>query len=520
MLRQGIYLTVVAGLLASVAGCAINDPGISPQRDRFYFPTGLAKDPTGQMLYVASMNADLLYNGGTLTALDIKAIPVDLTKVAEAVAGGTLSCKPDSLDRTVWECGEKQFINPKSTVRVGDFPGELRVSSDGKRLYLPVRGDDHLLWVEVERLADGTVDLRCDRSRDSGCGDYANRDCPVWDCNDYHRVNYSASRQLGIPLEPRGIYLNETTAVYVDKNGTRRTCKDGVSTVACQCTQTVVNGATVCQAGGQTVPCCEEDVRERDCWEPSTNIDQLYLAHLYRGEISFLTINRKANEQDEVVLRDWRGPYVGSSGRYREAYDLAAWTPGDPQTRVSVSAVGDSWINEFLVSDNSRIIDSDGFNFDTLSSGEDFRGIQYDTRARRLYAVNRRPPTLSAIDMRLKDGKPRRETLWTTEVCSDPSALHLAPDPRRKGDTSNRLAYVVCFGSSQIYVVDTARGDVLDQIPTGRGPNQLVLDAAANRAYLTHFLDNTVGVIDLDPTHARFHRMVMRIGTVTDLVRN
>jgi 6-phosphogluconolactonase (cycloisomerase 2 family) len=59
----------------------------------------------------------------------------------------------------------------------------------------------------------------------------------------------------------------------------------------------------------------------------------------------------------------------------------------------------------------------------------------------------------------------------------------------------------------------------VDQILTGKGPNSLALDPFSQRAFITNFLDNTIGIIDLDPSHARFHRMVLRIGTVRNLVR-
>ena len=43
--------------------------------------------------------------------------------------------------------------------------------------------------------------------------------------------------------------------------------------------------------------------------------------------------------------------------------------------------------------------------------------IAYDPETQRIYLVDRAPPAVVAIDMRLEDGIPRAESLWTVEAC-------------------------------------------------------------------------------------------------------
>ena len=140
--------------------------------------------------------------------------------------------------------------------------------------------------------------------------------------------------------------------------------------------------------------------------------------------------------------------------------------------------------------------------------------------AAQIFVVDRQPASLVAIDMTIQEnGLPKGEPLWVAEVCSDPSNVRIGRDPTRPDDPTAFLAYVVCFGAGEIFVVDTRIGRVVDQILTGKGPNSLALDPFSRRAFITNFLDNTIGIIDLDPSHARFNRMVLRIGTVRNLVR-
>ena len=68
----------LVGACALWLGCQASSIGMDPPADQVFYPTGLAVDPRGDVLYVTNGNSDLLYNGGTLMALDIAKLRADI----------------------------------------------------------------------------------------------------------------------------------------------------------------------------------------------------------------------------------------------------------------------------------------------------------------------------------------------------------------------------------------------------------------------------------------------------------
>jgi DNA-binding beta-propeller fold protein YncE len=507
--------------------CATEDPGIAPARDRFYFPATVAVDPEWPVLYVANSNADLQFNGGTLNLLQLDRLPADLSRIGEAVKSGTLSCRADPFDPTIWECPEEQFINGAATIRIGDFPSDMRVSRAAlgeqkreRRVFVPVRGANQLLWAEVVRWPVGgggfAYDLRCTTSTVGSCAPGAAGDCEVWDCDEVHLVSYSSDRRKQLPSEPFGLEYNPLTAVHLDAEGGRRTCLDGLlPEVSCDCGE-----ARLC-AGEADIDCCTPPPRLGTAAGPAGTeqrvVDHLYVTHLLGGEVSFFT-----SGPDGVQLRDTRGGFFTASGDIRGAFAVATRRPGDPSSLSYVSSRVDANLASFLIQEDRRILDATRAALaGAIAPGNDVRGLAFGPGGNRLYAVSRLPSSLVALDMSPREpgGLPRQEPLWATPVCGEPSVLRLGPDPLRPELGPAGLAYVVCFGAGQIYVVETEHGQVVGQIVTGKGPNGLAIDTARRRAFVANFLDNTIGVIDLDPGHPSYHRMVLRIGRNEYLVR-
>jgi len=456
------------------------------------------------MLYVTNSNSDLMYNGGTVTALDLRKLPADLSD-RKAVAAAGLGCKVNRVDTTSWECPADKFIIKGATLRIGDFPGEVRVSSDGKRLYAPVRGGNYLLHSDIVKLDNGQVDLRCNYNQEDGCSRTDTKShCGQWDCDTDHLVKYSDDVKRYLPSEPFGIYLNELVAVHVDAEGKRRTCKDGISKVSCECKDS---------AGKALATCDPKDSRDTDCCVPAPGEDYIYTAHLSGGDASLFT--RKG---DQVRFRDSRSGFFTSTSSIRGGFSLAPRIPGDMASEVYMSSRVDSVLASFLVS-NYRVIDSSRMVLRVISPANDVRGIAFAPGGDRLFVVDRRPPTLITLDMTMENGMPKGKAIKPVEVCPEPSLVKVWQDPTRASDPKALLAYVVCFASNQIYVVDTTLNQVVGEITTGRGPYGLELDWTHRRAYVTNFLENTIGIIDLDPSHSTYLRMVLRIGLVTQLVR-
>jgi len=384
---------------------------------------------------------------------------------------------------------------------MGDYPSDIQVATTGKRLFVPVRGQNYLLWADIVSQGEGKLDLRCNNNLDTGCDDTSDpASCKAWDCDGEHRVNFSEDRHRSLPAEPFGLYLNEVAAVYVDQDGSRHTCRDGFSQVGCSC---------------KNVPRCSSPGNRECCIDPPGG-DHVYVTHLSGGEISFFT-----SDVGEVRLRDIHNSFFNPSGDIRGGFSLAAQIPGDAEGSVYVSSRVDKLLASFVIRDNQRIVDAEQKSLEALTPGTDVRGIAFSPGGERLYLVDRQPPTLVALDMTPKDdGGPQQDPIWVTEVCSEPATLRLAANPTRPDNPQAQLAYVVCFRGAQIYVVDTLLGKVVDQISTGSGPSGLVLDTKQQRAFVTNFLENTVGVIDLNPANASYHRMVLRIGFSENLVHN
>jgi DNA-binding beta-propeller fold protein YncE len=554
---RGVHRAVVV-LALLLSACATENPGVDPVRNRFYFPSALALDGEWPILYLANANADLKYNGGTVNMIQLDRLPGDLTKVGAAVNAGTIACHADPYDPTIWECYEEQFINPNATIRTGNFPADLQVSVPSlgsqvrqRRLFVPVRGDNVLLWAVPVRNPDGTFDLRCAKPT-GACAPEAIGDCPVWDCDDDisnpdnampHKVDYSPDRLKQLPQEPFGIEYNPLVPVWIDKDGNRRTCLDqALPAVSCDCNRVCCSETDTdcclpppsdsldCPAACGNGSCDTRDPQNletcsncpQDCGvcTPSGQqqvSDHLYVTHALNGELSFFT-----SDPSGVFLRDFRNGFFTPVNSIAGAFALATRRPGDSQSLTYASSKVDTNLASFRIMADRRLIDATRASVGgVISPANDVRGLAFGPGGDQLYVANRQPSTLIAMDMTAASGSalPRQQPLWAVPVCTEPSLVRLGPDPSRPEQPLARLAYVVCFSAGQIFVVDTANGEVIDQIVTGKGPNGLVIDSKNNRAFVANYLDNTIGVIDLDPSHPSYNRMVLRIGRNQYLIR-
>ena len=511
--RISDLLAVGASLLAFVASsCANENPGIPPAKDTFYFPTGLAVDPRTDrsLIYVSNANADLRFNGGTLLTLDLSRLPEDLSTIEEAAsltedAGlESLRCSVDRVDPTRWECDETQFVVGDASLRIGDFPGEVRVVADGTgaRVFVPVRGQRHLLWADIVDLSADpnepsrppAVDLRCN----SACASAGAQNCDIWDCDEQHQVELSTLTNDRLPAEPFGILVNQPAPLRLDVRGQAQRCRRNAGEDCC----------------GTQDNSCSDTVLVDCCVDPNP-ADHIYLTHLDGGEVSFFR-----SEAARVELVDVQDGFFNESGGIRGGFSLASTVDGDPQAPIFVGSRVDNTLATFVIRDNTFVVRTARLPVGALDSGADVRGIAFDEARQRLLVVNRAPPALVAMRIRNETSDAlSSEPLWTVELCDEPSTLRLGPD-HSTGDPDVRLAYVVCFSEALIFVVDMVTAQLVDTIATGEGPNALELDSARRRAFVTNFAENTVGVIDLNAEHETYHKMVLRIGTARRLVRD
>ncbi len=114
------------------------------------------------------------------------------------------------------------------------------------------------------------------------------------------------------------------------------------------------------------------------------------------------------------------------------------------------------------------------------------------------------------------------------EHFGNPSSLY--PIGRAVKDiiTEARETVAAAIGAQRSELVFTGSGTEADNfairgvLDTYPEKDEIITSAVEHPAVLrvANFLENTVGVIDLDPTHVTFRRMVVRIGLLENLVRN
>ena len=85
-------------------------------------------------------------------------------------------------------------------------------------------------------------------------------------------------------------------------------------------------------------------------------------------------------------------------------------------------------------------------------------------------------------------------------LAQGPSRVIVGRVRNERGDYETRV-FAVSFDARMIYIYDPVKRRIDGQIRTGRGPHALVMDPVAPIAYVGHFTDSYIGLIDLDQGH-------------------
>lgn len=473
---------VRALLLAVVlaAGCrvSLDDPGTEPKAAEFYFPAGLALDPGNRFLYVTNNNADLRFGGGTVQMVDLDrfacaleafrdpkgAAPAGCTTAADDAA----ACQPDLLDPTLVNCDEPRFILADATVKVGNFAGNLVVQPRGaetRRLFVAVRGDPSVTFIDVDlsrapargtlSCVDDPAQLAADPSpTPPGCAQ--SHLLQTWHCTG--QPGCAESQPETIPIEPFSLALQET-----------------------------------------------KDAR------------RLLVSHLAAGQVSLIDVS------EMPVLEHVSPPlFPTDASNRRSAFALAPRDPADLGTLWYLTSGLTPRVVTFRVDEKGTIVPSVDFTLaGAYAAGNDARQIVFDEGGGRAFITQNNPPSVAVLDTRELEGSttpslPQNRVTDIIDVCHAPSTMSLvsvlvpgAPGapPRRQ----SRL-FVACYLANQVVVIDPELPQVLDIIPVGRGPNQVVIDEQRAVAYVANFSEWTIGVIDLRAGSDTQHRMIARIG--------
>jgi hypothetical protein len=524
-------------LTAALAGCHIdlNDPGTDPPLTQFYFPVGIAYDTAtradghvDRYLYISNGNADLRYAGGLIQLVDVRrfecavyaycnardgagnfvhACPDTLTNTdpvcnddASVDADVTAAaCQSDPLDPSVIDCDETPFILGNAAVRVGNFAGGLQFLKQGQfnRLFVSVRGDPSVTWmtVNLDNVHIGapapTKVLDC---FDPGTV-VADQAVHAPGCANSHTLfGFGCMDNTGcgvenpnLPSEPFGMYLDTGTIGGED----------------------YANLLVSSLATGQV-----------------TLIDA-------RGDNHLETDKKSPNYGKPTMIRNVSQPFfqADAAGRHG-AFALAPQFPGNPSSPWYMTSNLQATIATFRVAQVGVIVPSVSFNIGgAFAVGSDIRDIAFEPGGNRAFLTENNPPSVLVLDTRVTDGRnpgqPVNQLVDIIDVCQEPSHLgvrrSLVAGSPGSPDRPQTELYVACFLSNQIMVVDPDAAQVEDTILVGRGPNAMVFNFGdaddhvtpappARRAFVTHFSEMSIGVIDLEPGSPTRNRLVARIG--------
>jgi YVTN family beta-propeller protein len=239
------------------------------------------------------------------------------------------------------------------------------------------------------------------------------------------------------------------------------------------------------------------------------------VSHLTTGAVTLIDSppGRNAVIADVAIGQFQPDPQTGIRG----ATGIAGRTPGSPndiiyvgsrsENRIQMYTVGRpvNFAEPFLIPGNWFFLDFVGAS---AGNSSDTRAITFSPGGDRMYVVNRRPATLQIVNTSLgPTGFPIDKGVAVTNICRQASTVSVMD----AGD--GERAYVTCFQSGEIYVVDPRGASSVEAIVTvGRGPYTVVTDRTHKKLYVSNFLEDTIAVIDVSPSSKLRNRVVLRIG--------
>ncbi len=503
------------------------DDRSAPPTHCFFFPSSVALDPLGDILYVANHNSDTSFRGATVVTVDLlrheratqcfrkyRHDPIDASDVqgknecgdalcsasgaalgptanlqsmelVEAVTGRPPAdfdrcyCEWDLDDPNIVNCESQRFILADQTVMIGNEPEDMRILAEDppdwttagnaplhRGLYLTVRGDPSITFI------DATRPLSIGRT---------GKDSPAvhMDCG--------GDAQPFAPHEPGQPY-------------NLHLC--GVANVVQQTADSVLIDPDDPNAGSRpryTVPPEPLELRiDRGCVEPGVShargqnppcksgefYQYLVASHLASGQVSAYNLGKSPTLPEPPVLQDVSAlplPPGDSAGR-RGAYALAPRLPGDLSQPWYVVSRMTGAIASFRLATAAgpRVVPGLGLSINNQFSlpNDDIRDIVFEPGGNRAFIALRSPPALAMLDTSLRSGIPVNQVQGVVNLCLGPLHVARALIPRSFMSSTIRTTrlYVTCNLSGQVAEIDGDSGDLLDIISIGRSPGDIALN--------------------------------------------
>jgi DNA-binding beta-propeller fold protein YncE len=515
---------VALGCVATTAtACFKPDDGREPPLDRIYYPTALALSPDGNRLYVANSDWDLQFNAGSVQVYDAERLrallPTHCNADADCSAVGgrcdlTPSTDASGVERapTHWclpadaddpcaglgvQTAAQRTTSPGlcapidnrtsdlllASVNVGAFATDLLYRSNptgGGRLFVPVRSDATLHWMDVAGDAPGSgPELDCGQGASGECDDRHRRG----DADD----EATASGD-GLPIEPYGVDASEDGTAIVVTHQTEGRVSLFVNDWASDdgpALSSILSGLPLRPVLVRAIPVPEVARRDR------------------------LTATRTLGYRPGFWL-GFRGTSFIQLLRYFDAVDAPDGVPFLETAfadRVSTTALSD--IRGIAVDASARTACETGCG-DDLACLEVCSGIALD-----VFLSNNVPASLlighSTSIRRAGVPNDRLDIAEAVAIDPGPSRTLVGDIVDERGERQRRV-FITSFDARTLTIYDPAAGVVEARVLTGRGPAAIAVDPSNAIAYVAHFTDSYVGIIDLDRRHATYGTIIRALG--------
>jgi len=549
-------------VLSLGTGCYSTGEGPAPVTNALYFPVGILASPGGSALYVVNSDFDLQFNGGTVEAYNLQDIrdvvlrPFWDRDAAEDTSDPCFGLGPNpNVILYPGPCGPLDLNRPpprsvpygpifKASAKIGAFATDLVMAchpsedlklggtadcfrggaadARGARLFVPVRGDRSLTFFDVDDdRDDGQQTFKLD------CGQRSNDGT----CSDAFRSGVDPAentRGLTLPAEPFGIAVSDRADAIVvthQSSGSGavslfsgRDANQGTVLGIKPRLEFVLSGLPGSATGIAALP--------------TPGID----AYLEFGETNyqpgFAVTYRLAAQLDVFRFFDDafaapERPFLQRTGVYvfpptpsgADSRDVVIDTSSSSERAVCEKTCRVNPLDQCLAGcalgpSDQRASCEASCNKDPMR-----HCLMGCTRIPLgVYVSNRAPPSLLIGEMRLGSSTGSTETFNfydSIPLSTGPARvvigrIHDRRDP--PGQFRPRV-FVVCFDARAIIVYDPAEHRVDGLIRTGRGPHALVMDPVHPIAYIGHFTDSYIGLVDLDQSNSStFETIVATIG--------
>jgi hypothetical protein len=499
--------------IALAAACS--SPGSSPQPPStiFYYPAGLAVSAAGNVLYAVNSDFDLRYAGGTVQSYDLTAIRNDTVALllgifsgapssdaglGNAVAPATLpfaagiptgagcpnTCAPPMNNVAYW----------KDSVIIGALATTIELSTSGGRLFVPVRGDATLTWMDVA--SDDAPAYSGGAPANATAATYApfflgcNRDSTDR-CDSLHHAGQLTdpgnTRQLTMPGDPFAMaFSDDGTAIAVTHQSQTQSSlflsgsAAGQSSFAASI-QFIVDDMP---KGGDGIVAVPHDLAAITNPDPANPLRPAFLQT--SNQVAELDLLRYYSDQG--VSGETDGGEAGVAGQVGSS-NLRPFLTKERAYSVSAGSSATS-ARGIAIDPTPRI----ACETNVTSRGLATTSSQYVACAQtpaRVFIASNSPPSLVLGQIGGMSGNgttydPDQLTIFgEVPLSTGPSNVYVAPIVDANGLYSVRV-FIVCFDTQTIAIYDPDTGRIENIVATGPGPFAMAFDPFDLDAVATH----------------------------------